>query len=109
MAYWLNDDWEGAPFLGEIGMAAWGLYCACGLWVARHLTDGHVPNDLPRRYTRKWREPVQLLVSKGLFNETGTGWFMPHYLDLNPSAEKARHQRKLAAERAARHRRKSCS
>lgn len=108
MAYWLDDNWEGSPRIHEVGMAAWGMYCACGLWVARHLTDGHVPRSVVATYGSSSRSWAKRLVEAGLFVVTETGYYMPDYLALNPSAERVAYQRKLAAERVRRHRGKSC-
>jgi hypothetical protein len=104
MAYWLDDEWENGPMIRRAGVAAFGLYCACGLWVARHLTDGFVPADVAAGYgTREW---AGKLVDAGLWKVVEGGYHMPHYLDRNPSAEKVRCRREADAERKARWRAK---
>jgi hypothetical protein len=108
MAYWLDDNWSDGPMIHEIGLAAWGLYTACGLWVARHLTDGFVPEHVIRTYAPRGRAALRALLHAGLLERDASGYYMPDYLKMNPSAEKVRYQRKLAAERAARYRKGSC-
>lgn len=99
MAYSLDDEWENGPMIRRAGVAAFGLYCACGLWVARHTTDGFVPADVAADYgTREW---AAKLVDAGLWRVVEGGYHMPHYLDRNPSAEKVRSRREADAERKA--------
>jgi hypothetical protein len=100
MAFSIDDEWENGPMLRRAGVAAFGLYCACGLWVARHTTDGFVPADVAADYgTREW---AAKLVDAGLWRVVEGGYHMPHYLDRNPSAEKVRRRREADAERKAR-------
>lgn len=108
MALWLDDNWEGSPVIRRAGLAAWGLYCACGLWIARHSTDGHVDREVVVAYGVGAKKLAKKLVEVGLWEQTERGYYAPDYLTLNPTSEKARHQRKLAAERAARYRRRQC-
>lgn len=99
MAYSLDDEWENGPMIRRAGVAAFGLYCACGLWVARHLTDGFVPADVAASYgTREW---AAKLVDAGFWRVVEGGYHMPHYLDRNPSAEQVRKRRRSAARRQA--------
>ena len=99
MAFSLDDEWENGPMIRRAGVAAFGLYCACGLWVARHLTDGFVPADVAADSgTREW---AAKLVDAGLWKVVEGGYHMPHYLDRNPSAEKVRLRREADAERKA--------
>jgi hypothetical protein len=99
MAFSLDDEWENGPMIRRAGVAAFGLYCACGLWVARHLTDGFVPADVAASYgTREW---AGKLVDAGLWRVVEGGYHMPHYLDRNKSAEQVRRRREADAERKA--------
>lgn len=99
MAFSLDDEWENGPMIRRAGVAAFGLYCACGLWVARHLTDGFVPADVAASYgTREW---AGKLVDAGLWGVVEGGYLMPHYLERNKSAEQVRRRREADAERKA--------
>jgi hypothetical protein len=40
MAYSLDDTWDNCGPVARAGNAAFGVYCRCGIWVARNLTDG---------------------------------------------------------------------
>lgn len=100
MAFSVDDEWENGPMLRRAGVAAFGLYCACGLWIARHLTDGFVPADVAAGYgTREW---IAKLLDAGLWEAVEGGYRDPWYLLRNPSAEKVRARRQADADRKAR-------
>jgi len=99
MAYVLDDDWDNEPRVVRAGTAGFGLYARCGMWVARHLTDGFVPAEVAAIYgTREW---VAKLVDVGLWTAVDGGYHMPDYLILNQSAEKVRARRLLNTRRQA--------
>ena len=97
MAYLLDDDWDNDPRVSRAGTAAFGLYTRCGMWAARHLTDGFVPTEIATTYgSREW---VAKLVDVGLWQTLEHGFQMPDYLIRNPTAEKERARRERNAER----------
>lgn len=97
MAYLLDDDWDNDPRVSRAGTAAFGLYSRCGMWAARHLTDGFVPTEIATTYgTREW---IAKLVDVGLWQIREAGFQMPDYLDRNPSAETVRKRREQYADR----------
>lgn len=99
MAYSLDDEWENGPMIRRAGVAAFGLYCVCGLWIARHLSDGFVPADVAASNgSREW---AAKLVDAGLWEVVDAGFYDPWYLLRNPSAEKVRARRAAEAERKA--------
>lgn len=99
MAFLLDDDWDNDPRVVKAGTAAFGLYSRCGLWVARHLQDGFVPEDQAAAYgSREW---AAKLVGAGLWEPADGGFLMVDYLKLNPSREKALARRALNARRQA--------
>lgn len=99
MAFLLDDDWDNDPRVVRAGTAAFGLYSRCGMWVARHLTDGFVPTEVATTYgTREW---AAKLVDADLWTTVGNGFLIPDYLVLNPSAEKVRLRRTLNSRRQA--------
>lgn len=59
-------------------------------YCTRHLTDGVVPRELPGRLGIK-RRTLQVLVRNELLSDTVpagfTGWFLPGFLDRQPSAD----------------------
>jgi hypothetical protein len=104
MAYLLDDDWDNDPRVSRAGTAAFGLYARCGMWVARHLTDGFVPSEIATSYgTREW---VAKLVDVGLWETVENGFVMPDYLDRNPTAATVRKRREQYADRQKRWREK---
>jgi hypothetical protein len=104
MAFLLDDDWDNDPRVVRAGTAAFGLYSRCGMWVARHLTDGFVPAEQAASYgTREW---AAKLVDVGLWTTVEGGYQMPDYQTLNPSAEKVRKRREQYADRQKRWREK---
>jgi hypothetical protein len=97
MAFLLDDDWDNDPRVVRAGTAAFGLYSRCGMWVARHLTDGFVPAEVATTYgTREW---AAKLVDAGLWTTAVDGYQMADYLTLNPSAKKVRKRREQYADR----------
>lgn len=97
MAYMLDDQWDNDPRVSRAGTAAFGLYSRCGMWVARHLTDGHVPSEIATAYgSPEW---AAKLVVVGLWETADGGYFMPDYLVRNPNADTVRRRRKQYAER----------
>ena len=97
MAYLLDDDWDNDPRVIKAGTAAFGLYSRCGLWVARHLQDGFVPEEQAAAYgSREW---AAKLVGAGLWKTVEGGYQMVDYLLLNPTREKQLRRRAQYAER----------
>ena len=97
MAFLIDDDWDNDPRVIRAGTAAFGLYSRCGLWVARHLTDGYVPEELVADYgSREW---AAKLVAAGLWVQAEGGYLMPDYLDRNPSRAQVEKRREQYNER----------
>lgn len=96
----MDDSIYDDPAVSRAGTAAFGLYCRCGAYVARHLLDGLVPPDIAAQYgTTEWRER---LLSAGLW-ETAPGgqFYMPRYFqpDKNPTRARVLADRAAAAAR----------
>lgn len=107
MAYWVDDGFDSWPEVVRAGTPAAGLYCRCGSWIARNLTDGFVPTEVARMYgTAEW---IGKLVDVGLWAMEEHGFRDLKYFPLNPSAETVRKRRADAAARQqrARERRRS--
>lgn len=96
MAYWLDDGFDTWGEVFTAGTEAAGLYARCGAWVARNLTDGFIPAGVVAAYgTAEW---AGRLVSTGLWTTVEGGYRDTRYLDLNPTAEKARANKARKAE-----------
>lgn len=97
MAYWLDDGFDTWPEVVRAGTAAVGLYCRCGSWIARNLTDGVVPSEVARMYgSTEW---IGRLVDVGLWTVEESGYRDVKYFPMNPTAERVRKRRADAAER----------
>ena len=97
--YQVDDSFYDDPAVSRAGTAAVGLYFRCGLYVARHLLDGHVPSEIAAQYgTPEW---VKRLTDTGLWETEPGGHYMPRYLseDKNPTRAKVEADRKLKSER----------
>lgn len=100
MSYRIDDGFDTWPETIRAGTAAAGLYCRCGSWISRNETDGFVPSEVAAMYgSPEW---VRKLVDVGLWEATESGYRDTRYFPLNPTAEKARKQRRDAADRQAR-------
>jgi hypothetical protein len=100
MGLTIDDEWENGPMIRRAGIPAFGLYCAAGLWIARHTTDGFIPADVAADLgTREWSAK---LVTAGFWKVVEGGFQDVHYLRLNPSADKVAERRRREAERKAR-------
>jgi hypothetical protein len=99
MAYWLDEAWHRWPQIDEVGTAAAGLYSRCGAYIADEGTDGFIPTARARMYgTLEW---IQRLVEVGLWTVEDKGFRDTRYLELNPTAEKAKAKRAVASRKQA--------
>jgi len=98
----IDDQFHSHPKVEAAGNAAVGLFVRCGSWSANHLTDGHIPPTVARRFGRPG--DITHLLASGLGIENGSGFMIPDYLDYNPSAKQVRLDRDTARQRMARRR-----
>jgi hypothetical protein len=104
VAFSIDDAWDNCGPVARAGNAAFGVYCRCGAWAARNLTDGFIPSEVALAYGSP--ELASKLVSVGLWEAVDGGWSASHFLERNESADKVRARRKKEAERKARWREK---
>ena len=80
------------------GTAAVGLYYRCGIYVARKLLDGFVPDSTAAQYgTPEW---IKRLTDAGLWETAPGGYYMPLYFAHgNPTRDKVLADRKAKSER----------
>lgn len=71
--------------LDDALLPAMGLWVMCGVYCAKHLTDGFVPRKVVRMYGGE--KQAKALESAGLFRAVSGGWMIHDYLDWNPSKE----------------------
>lgn len=81
-------------------LPAMGLWLMCGVYCAKHLTDGKVPRKVVAMYGGE--KLVKDLERAGLFEPIPTGWLMHDFLSYNPSREQVAKERaeRIAAGKA---------
>ena len=97
----MDDGFDSEERVGRAGTAAFGLYSRCGVYVARHLKDGFVPDWVAAQYgSTEW---VRKLVEVGLWVAVDGGFMMPDYLTIHRNKTRARveEERALKAVRQA--------
>jgi hypothetical protein len=97
--YQVDDSFYDDPAVSRAGTAAVGLYFRCGVYVARHLLDGHVPSEVAAQYgTPEW---IRRLTDAGLWEAEPGGHYMPRYLneDKNPTRAKVLEEREMKQKR----------
>jgi HNH endonuclease len=77
--YLTDDGFHDDPAVVRAGTAAVGLYFRCGVYVAKHLLDGHVPSEIASQYgTPEW---IRRLTDVGLWETEPGGHYMPLYFE----------------------------
>ena len=93
----IDDDFFFHPKVIAAGNSAIGLFVRCGSWASNHLTDGHIPDKVIEMFGSD--ADITRLVEVGLLEETDGAYFMPAFLDYNPSADEVKATRAASAER----------
>lgn len=82
--------------IGRNGPAiAIGLYSIGLMWTNKHLTDGHLPAAVVKRW-RHVDNPLRAadaMVSAGLWEKNGNGFIVHDFHDHNPTAEAVKKKR----------------
>ena len=93
-----NDDFYDDLAVAQAGTAAVGLYFRGGVYVARKLLDGIVPDSIAAQYgTPEW---VKRLTDVGLWETVPGGHYMPLYFEHgNPTRDRVLAERKAKSER----------
>jgi len=94
----IDDDFFFHPKVIAAGNSAIGLFVRCGSWASNHLTDGFIPDKVIEMFGTD--TDITRLVEVGLLEEADNdGYFMPAFLDYNPSADEVKATRAASAER----------
>lgn len=87
------------------GVAAVGLWTLAGSWAADNLTDGFIPQDVPVRWSPKWRTLARQLVDAGLWTEAvrgdEKGWLYHEWEERQPTRDEVESDRSEARDRMA--------
>jgi hypothetical protein len=105
----LDDDFYAHPKVTAVGNAGAGLFARLMSYCARHLTDGHVPESVMAMLAGPDGQPlVDLLIATGMVERSAcnpvtgsSGYWLPGYLDRNPTAEAVRQERARKAKNVA--------
>lgn len=82
----LDDGFHDHPKVLRAGNAPIGLWVRCCTWSASKLVDGWVSDEIVTMYGP--RRDAERLVEVGLWERTDNGYWVPHFLDFNPSGAK---------------------
>lgn len=93
----IEDTFFSHPKALRCSPAARGIWVSCLSWSASQLSDGFVPEAVPRMVGAKGNRLPQELVDAGLWSPAPGGWQIVHYLIYNPSRDQ------VLAEREAQH------
>jgi hypothetical protein len=88
---------------------ALGFYTVGLMWANKHLTDGHLPIAVIKRFPHV-DNPVSIadaLAKAGLWDKNGTGFVIHDYGDFNPTAKKVKDKRRADRRRKALERERS--
>ena len=102
----LDDKTDEHPKLARVGVLGLGLFVKAGLYCARNLTDGFIPERKAREIAASvfeaGHEPGEWLaqmVQAGLWDKVPDGYRVHDYLEYNPSRAKVEKQRADAKRR----------
>jgi hypothetical protein len=102
----VDDTFGDHPKVLEAGNAAIGLWTRCGAWCSRHPSaNGVVPKKVASVYGNA-RE-IRRLCDSNLWVKVDGGYLMHDFHDYNATAEQVAENRRQAAERQARWRKRN--
>lgn len=87
----LDDDFWSHPKVLRVGNEAAGAYVRMLSYCGKHLTDGHVEEEVARFITKP--RILEALAEANFISQNGNGWLIPDYLEFNPSREQIREKR----------------
>jgi hypothetical protein len=93
----LSDHFYDHPKVMAAGNSAVGLWSRCASYTAKHELDGRIPRSVA--HTWGSRKDISRLLETGLWIECEESYWMPNFLEYNPSAEKIRTDRAAGLER----------
>lgn len=94
----LDDGFWSDPVIDRLGNEAAGVFVRMLTYCGQHLTDGHVPPNAVR-YIQARPKVLDGLEDYGLIAKNGDGYYIPKYLEFNPSKEQVEEKRRKDAER----------
>lgn len=98
----LDDSFYDCPKIVAGGNVVAGAFARSLSYCGKHNTDGHVPRVVALGLAEGRKRTIQKLLELRLWEENGSGYVIPDYLEFNPSSEKVEAERQAARERMAR-------
>jgi hypothetical protein len=93
----LSDQFYDHPKVMQAGNAAVGLWVRCCTWSSRQLMDGHIPKSTAHHYGTQ--RDIDRLIQTRLWIVQDDDYWVPDFLEFNPSAAKVLAERAAALER----------
>ena len=94
----LDDSFYDNPKIVEAGNEVAGAFARSLSYCGRHNTDGKLPKAVGDNIAIRKRV-IDSLLELGLWVADGRQYFIPDYLEFNPSAEQVEKDREAARER----------
>lgn len=102
----VDDKFHDHRKVRRVSLDAIGLWTMAGSWASDNLTDGFIPVEIARRWTKKSPKLAAELVTAGLWVETEidgeSGWGFHDWHERNPLRVKVEADREAARERMGR-------
>jgi len=98
----LSDHFYDHPKVMKAGNAPVGLWVRCATYSANFELDGHVPMEIAHQYGT--RRDIDTLTSVGLWTPRDGDYYIPDFLEFNPSHEQIELNRKRETEKKRRQR-----
>lgn len=81
----VHDGFPHHPKVVGLSLEAIGLWTLAGCWCARYLTDGYIPVEAMRDYTKRRTGPLAELVERHLLREIEGGYLFVDWLQYQRS------------------------
>jgi len=93
----LSDQFYDHPKVMQAGNSAVGLWARCCSYSASQELDGRIPKAIAHTYGT--RRDIERLLRSGLWIDVEGSYWVPDFLDYNPSREALAARRATEAER----------
>ena len=98
----VDDKFVDHPKTFGLPLAVVGLWTLGGVWCAKHLTDGYIPDSVLLHLAGRKRALIDQLHKRALIEPLGDGWVYVDWSDYQRSraqveAERERARKRLAA------------
>ncbi len=99
----VDDKFHDHRKVRRVSLDAIGLWTLAGSWSSDNLTDGFIPTEIARRWSKKSSKLAAELVAAELWVETEvdgeSGWGFHNWHEVNPLKARVEEEREAARER----------